>query len=80
MMKERLKWALPGAATLAVTAMLGLPAAVSAATIKQITDAGEARAAAAQADQRRIDEANLLLSHSCALAMAIFATGGGFSF
>ncbi len=56
MMKERLKRALPGAATLAVTAMLGLPTAVSAATIKQITDAGEARAAAAQADQRRIEQ------------------------
>jgi len=56
MMKVRLQKALPGAVGLLAAASIGLASAASAATIKQITDAGEARTAAAAADQQRINQ------------------------
>lgn len=56
MMKVRLQRALPGAVSLVAAASIGLASAAGAATIKEITDAGEARAAAATADQQRINQ------------------------
>lgn len=56
MMNVRMLRALTGTATLAIVASVGLTSAVSAATIKEVTDAGEARAAAARADQTRINQ------------------------
>ncbi len=55
MNKARLQRALPGA-VLVTAAMAGLSGAAGAATIQEIIDAGEARTAAAQADQRRIEQ------------------------
>lgn len=56
MSKVRLQKALPGIAVLAAAAMAGLSGAAGATTTQEIIDAGEARTAAAQADQRRIEQ------------------------
>jgi len=56
MTKVRLQRALPGVCATLATALLGLSGAAGAATIQEILDAGEARAEAAQADQRRIEQ------------------------
>jgi hypothetical protein len=56
MSKVRLQTALPGVAVLAAALVTGLPGTASAATTQQLINAGEARAAAAQADQRRIEQ------------------------
>lgn len=44
------------AALIAVLALASSPAALNAATIQEVTDAGEARADAAAADQKRVDQ------------------------
>lgn len=44
------------AALIAVIALASSPAALNAATIQEVTDAGEARADAAAADQQRVDQ------------------------
>lgn len=56
MIKVRLQKALPGVAALTAALVAGLPATASAATTQELIRAGEARAAAAQADQRRIEQ------------------------
>lgn len=56
MSKVRLQKALPGLAVLATALVAGLSGAASAATTQELINAGEARAAAAQADQRRIEQ------------------------
>ena len=56
MTKAQLLKALPGTASFLAVTLIGLSGAASAATIQEITQAGEARAASAQADQQRIDQ------------------------
>ncbi len=55
MNRLRMQRALPGAVVMAAM-LAGLTGAASAATIAEIIDAGEARAEAAKADQRRIEQ------------------------
>lgn len=56
MNKVRLQRALPGAAVMLTAALGGLSVTASAATVQEIIDAGQARADAAKADQRRIEQ------------------------
>lgn len=56
MTKVRLHKALPGMAAFVAVTMTGLSGAAGAATTQELIDAGEARAASAQADQRRIEQ------------------------
>ncbi|MEM1410768.1 MAG: DUF3450 domain-containing protein [Pseudomonadota bacterium] len=56
MSKVRLQKALPGFAVLTAAVLAGLSGVAGAATTQELIDAGEARAAAAQADQRRIEQ------------------------
>ena len=56
MSKVRLHKALPGMAVLAAATLAGLSGAAGAATTQELIEAGEARTASAQADQRRIEQ------------------------
>jgi hypothetical protein len=56
MSKLRLHTALPGMAVLAAATLSWLPGAAGAATTSELIQAGEERTAAAQADQRRVEQ------------------------
>ncbi len=56
MIKVRLQTILPGVAVTAAAVMAGISGSATAATTQELIDAGEARTAAAQADQRRIEQ------------------------